>query len=169
MFLFVAVFLQRGLGLGAFEAGLRLLPATLALLVVAPLSGRLVGRVGLRVPLALGLAVIAVGLLLLRAVHDEATSATLLPGLVVAGIGIGIISPALAAAMIGVLSIERAGLSSGVHNTFRQLGIAAGVAGLGALFDAADGPAAGLDAAVLAAAVVALAALPATWALVRVG
>jgi EmrB/QacA subfamily drug resistance transporter len=171
MFLFVAVFLQRGLGLGAFEAGLWLLPSTAVLVVVAPLSGRAVGRVGLRVPLALGLGVIAAGLLLLRLVDDGSGASALLPGLVVCGIGIGIISPSLAAAMIGVLSIERAGLSSGVNNTFRQLGIAAGIAALGAIFDdaaRADGFAAGLDRALLVAALVALAALPPTLALVRI-
>ena len=50
----------------------------------------------------------------------------LLAGFIVGGAGIGVISPALAAAMVGVLPVERSGLSSGINNTFRQLGIASG-------------------------------------------
>jgi len=58
----------------------------------------------------------------------------LLPGFVVGGIAIGTISPALAAAMVGVLSVDRSGLASGINNTFRQLGIAVGIAVFGAIY-----------------------------------
>ena len=58
----------------------------------------------------------------------------LIPGLLVGGLAVGVISPALAAAMVSVLPVERGGLASGINNTFRQLGIAVGIAGLGAIF-----------------------------------
>jgi MFS family permease len=102
---------------------------------VAPLSGRWTNRLELRVPLVSGLVLIGIGLLLMRGLTTASEWTHLVPGFVVGGIAIGVISPALAAAMVGVLSVERSGLASGVNNTFRQLGIAVGIAGLGAIFE----------------------------------
>jgi len=134
MFLFLALFFQQVLEYTPWETGLRLLPVTAVLFAVAPLSGRLTGRVPLRFPLAAGLALIGTGLLLMRAVQPGSAWTALLPGFLVGGLGIGVISPALTAAMVGVLPVERAGLASGINNTFRQLGIAVGIAALGAVF-----------------------------------
>ncbi len=175
LLLFVAFWLQDALGYGALETGLRLLPVTATLLVVAPLSGMLTGRVPLRYLLAAGLTLIAIGLLVNRRVEVGSEWTVLLPGLFIGGLGIGVISPALAAAMVGVLSVERVGLASGVNNTFRQLGIAVGIAVLGAVFDARVSAAAsleqgfvgGLDAVFLLAALVALAAVPAALLMIR--
>jgi EmrB/QacA subfamily drug resistance transporter len=167
LFLFVALYLQDVAGASPFETGLRLLPVTGALLLVAPLSGRLVGRVPLRFPLAAGLALIGVGVLLMRAVAPGEEWTALLPGFVVGGVGIGVISPALAAAMIDVVTPEKTGFASGVNNTFRQLGIAVGIAALGAVFQSHDDFVAGLDAVFLVAGVVALATVPLALALVR--
>ena len=96
----------------------------------------------------------------------------MLAGFIVGGAGIGVISPALAAAMVGVLPVERSGLSSGINNTFRQFGIASGIAGLGAIFQhrlAADGFVAGLNDILVVAGVVALAGAVATALLLRPG
>jgi EmrB/QacA subfamily drug resistance transporter len=176
MLLFLAIYFQDVLGYTPFETGLRVLPITIALFVVAPLSGRLTGRVPLRAPLAAGLALIGTGLLLMRAVDAGSDWTALLPGFVVAGAGVGTISPALAAAMVGVVSPERTGLASGVNNTFRQLGTAVGIAALGAIFEhrAEAGGAvtrasfvAGLDEILLVAAIVALATVPVALATIR--
>jgi hypothetical protein len=152
---------------------LRLLPITLVLFLVAPLSGKATSRVPLRIPLVVGLALIGGSLLLMRdlTVADDWTH--LLPGFLVAGLAIGVISPALAAAMVGVLSVEQSGLASGVNNTFRRLGIAAGIAAFGAIFDhrirAAESPGiglvAGLNAIFLVAALVVAVAAVAAWPL----
>jgi predicted MFS family arabinose efflux permease len=90
----------------------------------------------------------------------------------VGGLAIGVISPALAAAMVSVLPVERSGLASGINNTFRQLGIAIGIAGLGAIFEHQTeapglraGIVAGLDSVLLVAAAVALAAAVLAWPL----
>jgi len=135
LLLFVAIYFQVGLGLSPTQTGLRILPLTLVLVIVAPISGRLTNRLPLRIPLTAGLALIGFGLLLMRAVDTNSEWTVLLPGLVVGGLAIGVISPALAAAMVSVLPVERSGLASGVNNTFRQLGIAIGIAGLGAIFE----------------------------------
>jgi EmrB/QacA subfamily drug resistance transporter len=134
MFLFLAIYFQELLGYGPFDTGLRVLPITLALFALAPISGRLTGRVSLRALLVAGLVLVGAGLLLMRGVTVESDWTRLVAGFVVGGAGIGVISPALAAAMVGVLPVERAGLASGINNTFRQVGIAAGIAGLGAIF-----------------------------------
>jgi EmrB/QacA subfamily drug resistance transporter len=170
LFLFLAVYLQDGLGYSATETGLRLLPLTLVLFAVAPISGRLTGRVALRVPLVSGLALIAIGLLLMRGLTVSSDWTQLLPGFVVGGAAIGLISPALAAAMVGVLSADQVGLASGINNTFRQLGIAVGIAVLGAVFThhASGGLAGmvdGLNAVFVVAAAIAAAGAAVAWPL----
>ena len=181
LFLFIAIYFQNLLGFTPLETGVRLLPLTLALFVVAPISGRLTSRVPLRFLLATGLALIGAGLLLMRSVEADSEWTVLLPGFLVGGAGIGVISPALAAAMVGVLSEARTGLASGVNNTFRQLGIAVGIAALGAIFQHRLGAApeqvvpasargvfvSGLREIFLVASLVAFAAVPLTLLLVR--
>jgi EmrB/QacA subfamily drug resistance transporter len=172
LLLFLAIYLQNGLGLSPTETGLRILPLTLVLVVVAPISGRLTDRWPLRVPLTAGLVLIGTALLLMRAVDADSEWTVLLPGLVVGGFAIGVISPALAAAMVSVLPVERSGLASGVNNTFRQLGIAIGIAGLGAIFEhrstaasGLDGLVAGLDSVLAAAAATAFLGAAVAWPL----
>src|SRR5205807_9718279 len=58
----------------------------------------------------------------------------LLPGFILAGIGIGMINPPLASAAVGVVEPARSGMASGINNTFRQVGLATGIAYLGAIF-----------------------------------
>ncbi len=173
LLLFVAIYFQVGLGLSPTETGLRILPLTLVLVVVAPISGRLTNRLPLRVPLTAGLVLIGIGLLLMRAVDAESEWTTLLPGLLVGGLAIGVISPALAAAMVSVLPVERSGLASGINNTFRQLGIAIGIAALGAIFEhqanhessLQAGIVAGLDSVLAVASAVAFVGAALAWPL----
>ncbi len=173
LLLFLAIYFQVGLGLSPTETGLRILPLTLVLVVVAPISGRLTNRWPLRVPLTAGLVLIGIGLLLMRTIDVDSDWTALLPGLLVGGLAIGVISPALAAAMVSVLPVERSGLASGVNNTFRQLGIALGIAGLGAIFeprfdhalDPRVGIVDGLQAVLAVAAAVALLAAAVAWPL----
>jgi len=172
LLLFIAIYLQNGLGLSPTETGLRILPLTLVLVVVAPVSGRLTNRWPLRVPLTTGLILIGGGLLLMRAVDVDSGWTTLLPGLLVGGLAIGVISPALAAAMVSVLPVERSGIASGINNTFRQLGIAFGIAGLGAIFEhqasaalGLEGIVAGLDSVLAVAAATAFVGAAVAWPL----
>ncbi|MDQ5807398.1 MAG: MFS transporter [Actinomycetota bacterium] len=173
LFLFLAIYFQSYLGYTPTETGLRLLPLTLVLFAVAPISGRYTSRVALRVPLTLGLVLIAAGLLLMAGLEPTDDWDRLLPGFVVGGLAIGVISPALAAAMVGVLSVDRSGLASGVNNTFRQLGIAVGIAAFGAVFThnadggGAQGAVDGLNTIFVAAAACALAGAAVAWPLLR--
>jgi EmrB/QacA subfamily drug resistance transporter len=146
LFLFISLWLQDILGYGPFETGLRLLPFTLVLFVVAPLAGKLTARRPLGELLGAGLVLLTVGLLMMRGLDAGSDWDDALGGLLVSGAGVGMISPALAAAMVSVLPIERSGLASGINNTFRQTGIAAGIAGLGAVFQRHEADPAGFTA-----------------------
>jgi hypothetical protein len=87
-----------------------------------------------RLPLGVGLVLVGVGLLLMHGVQVGDSWTVLLPGFLVAGVGIGLTNPAIASTALGVVPPARAGMASGINSTFRQVGIATGVAALGAVF-----------------------------------
>ncbi|HEY4440294.1 MAG TPA: MFS transporter, partial [Candidatus Elarobacter sp.] len=133
-FLYLTLYLQNVLGYSPIQAGLRFLPLSLVSFFVAPVAGRLSAQLPVRVLLGLGLALNGVALLLMSRVNVHSGWTVLLPGFVVAGIGIGLVNPPLASTAVSVVDVRRAGMASGINNTFRQVGIATGIAGLGAIF-----------------------------------
>ena len=134
MFLYLTLYVQDDLGFGPFQAGLRFLPLTVLAFAVAPFAGRLTVRIPSRVLLGSGLLLITVGLLLMARTNPHSTWTVLLPGFIVAGAGIGMVNPVLASTSISVVEPQRSGMASGANNTFRQVGIATGIAVLGAVF-----------------------------------
>jgi EmrB/QacA subfamily drug resistance transporter len=134
MFLYITLYIQDVLGFTPLEAGLRFLPVTLLSFFVAPISGNLLNKVPARFLLGGGLIVVGIGLLLMHGVAVGDSWTGLLPGFILAGIGIGMTNPAIASTAIGVVPPMRAGMASGINSTFRQVGIATGVAALGAVF-----------------------------------
>ena len=134
MFLYLTIYMQGVLDYSPLEAGLRFLPLTVLGFIVAPISGALSHRIPIRVLLGTGLAVVGVGLLLMHGVSPDSEWTTLLAGFIAAGIGIGITNPGIGQAAIAVVPVEKSGMGSGINTTFRQVGIATGVAGLGAVF-----------------------------------
>src|SRR5215211_4166956 len=136
MFLYVTLYIQDILGYSPLGAGVRFLPLTLLSFFVAPISGKLSTRVPVRALLGAGLALVGFGLVLMHGVALGDDWTTLLPGFLVAGAGIGMVNPGIASTAIGVVAPAKAGMASGINNTFRQVGIATGVAALGAVFQA---------------------------------
>jgi EmrB/QacA subfamily drug resistance transporter len=134
MFLYLTLYIQDVLGYSPLQAGLRFLPITLLSFVVAPISGRLSVRVPVRLLLGVGLLLVSGGLFAMTAVEASSGWTVLIPGFLLAGVGIGLINPPLASTAIGVVHYTRSGMASGINNTFRQVGIATGIAGLGAVF-----------------------------------
>ena len=134
MFLYLTLYVQDSLGYGPFPAGVRFLPLTVLAFVVAPFAGRLTVRIHSRYLLGTGLLLITAGLLLMARTHPDSTWTVLLPGFIVAGVGIGMVNPVLASTSISVVEPRRSGMASGANNTFRQVGIATGIAILGAVF-----------------------------------
>jgi EmrB/QacA subfamily drug resistance transporter len=137
MFLYLTLYMQNILGFSPLEAGLRFLPITVLSFFCAALSGNLTERVPVRYLLGVGLGLVGVGLLLMSGLDADSEWTALLPGFLLAGAGIGLTNPAIASTAVGVVEQRRAGMASGVNSTFRQVGIATGIAGLGAIFQSA--------------------------------
>lgn len=133
--MYVSLWLQTAEGMGPVGAGLALLPMSLAGFLVAAASGKLLHGASPRITIGGGLLLIAAGALLQGWMLDAGDGWTaLVPGLAVTGVGVGLISPALAAAAMGAVPPARAGMAGGALNTARQLGMALGIAVLGAVF-----------------------------------
>jgi EmrB/QacA subfamily drug resistance transporter len=134
MFLYLTIYIQGVLDFSPLEAGLRFLPLTVLGFVVAPISGALSHRVPIRILLGSGLTLVGIGLLLMHGIAPDSEWTALLVGFLLAGVGIGTTNPGIGQAAIAVVPVEKSGMGSGINTTFRQVGIATGVAGLGAVF-----------------------------------
>jgi EmrB/QacA subfamily drug resistance transporter len=134
LFLYITLYLQNILGYSPLEAGLRYLPITLSSFFVAPLAGQLMERVGARYLIGGGLALAGLGLILMSGVEEGDEWTTLLGGFLVGGVGIGMLNPPTAAVAVQVVERAQSGMAAGINNTFRQVGIAVGIAAYGALF-----------------------------------
>jgi EmrB/QacA subfamily drug resistance transporter len=135
MFVYLSLYIQTLLGYSPLQTGLRFLPFTVVSFFVAAGSGNLAARIPLRFLLSAGMAMVGVGLLLMRGVTPNSSWTVLLAGFIVAGAGVGLVNPGLATAAVGVVPPRRSGMASGINNTFRQVGIATGIAVLGAIFE----------------------------------
>jgi EmrB/QacA subfamily drug resistance transporter len=134
LFLYITIYFQGVLDYSPLEAGLRFLPLTVLGFVVAPIAGALSNRIAIRVLLGTGLTLVGIGLLLMHGITPDSAWTELLVGFVIAGIGIGTTNPGIGQAAIAVVPVQQSGMGSGINSTFRQVGIATGVAGLGAVF-----------------------------------
>jgi EmrB/QacA subfamily drug resistance transporter len=132
-FLYLTLFLLDGAGATPTAVGLQLLPLSVAALVVSVVGGRFARLLPVRAALPAGQLLCAAGLLAMRGLEATSPWTVLLPGLLVTGVGIGLSNPAVTYAALGVVPATRSGMASGVSNTFRQVGIAIGIAALGAL------------------------------------
>jgi EmrB/QacA subfamily drug resistance transporter len=134
LFLYLTLYLQNYLGLSPFDAGLRYLPITLASFVAAPVAGALLSRVPARLMMSAALAAAGVGLLLMAGVDAGDEWTTLFGGFLVAGAGVGLLNPVIADVAVSVVPREQSGMAAGINNTFRQVGVAVGIAVWGAIF-----------------------------------
>jgi EmrB/QacA subfamily drug resistance transporter len=135
MFPYLSIYLQDVLGYTPLGAGLRFLPMTGFVFFVPLATRRVAARIPLRVMIGIGLALVAGGLALMHGLSASSHWTALLPGLLVAGIGVGIANPSLAAGALRVVDPARSGMASGINNTFRLGGVAIGVAALGAVLE----------------------------------
>jgi EmrB/QacA subfamily drug resistance transporter len=171
VFLYTTLYLQQVLGLTAIEAGLVYLPGTIIMFVVSGATSQLGDRISARVMVGGGLALVAIGMALMTLAGATSSWTVVLPGSIIAMIGTGLFNPAVTAVALGSVPGEQSGLAAGINDTFRQGGIAVGVAALGALVPAQDAfggspeaYVAGLQDALWAGAALALAgALAALW------
>jgi EmrB/QacA subfamily drug resistance transporter len=134
MFFYLTLYIQGVLGYEPLQAGLRFLPMTVLSFIVSPIAAALSNRIPIRVLLGIGLSTVGVGLLLAGGVSVDSTWTALLAGFLITGVGIGMTNPGIGQTAIAVVPVEKSGMGSGINTTFRQVGIATGVAGLGAVF-----------------------------------
>jgi predicted MFS family arabinose efflux permease len=137
VFLYVTLYLQQILGLSPIEAGLVYIPGTIVNLLVAGATAGLLEKVSARVLIGAGLGLVAAGMgIMAVTIQPDSHWAVLLPGFVVAMVGTGMFNPAVSNVALSSAPAEQSGLAAGVNDTFRQAGIAVGVAALGALVPA---------------------------------
>jgi EmrB/QacA subfamily drug resistance transporter len=135
LFPYLSIYLQEILGYSPLGAGLRFLPLTVFVFVVPLVSRRLAPGASLRWLLTGGLVLVAAALLLMHGLTASSRWTALLPGLIVAGIGIGFANPTIAAAALRAVDPSRTGMASGINNACRLTGVAVGVAALGAILE----------------------------------
>jgi predicted MFS family arabinose efflux permease len=174
IFIYLILYLQEILHLSPIRAGLALMPSTIVVFVVSGVSSQLVDRMSHRVMIAGGLGLASVGLVAMTIAGSHSSWAALLFGELVVGVGTGLFNPALSNVALSVVSDRESGLAAGVNDTFRQMGIAVGIAALGAMIPARDAPGsgsasgyvAGLHSALIVAAIVAAVGSVATMTLI---
>jgi DHA2 family methylenomycin A resistance protein-like MFS transporter len=146
----IPLYLQSVEGASAFTTGLELVPLSLAFFVVSQFSGRLVNRLGPRVPMAAGMALVGLGLLVVAWPAIGGGTLFLQFGMVTIGVGLGLNTAPVMGVAVASVSRAHAGIASGLVNTARMVGATLGVAVLGAVFAAYLGEGAHAAAAVTA-------------------
>ncbi len=139
-FLFLStLYLQNVRGLSALEAGLWMLPMAVPTFLCAPVSGRLVGSRGPRVPLLIAGGAMTVSGALFAAFEAETSDLTLFLGYLLFGIGFGFVNAPITNTAVSGMPRAQAGVAAAVASTSRQLGQALGVAVVGAVLAAGVG------------------------------
>ena len=135
-FFFLALYMQNILHYSPLQTGLRFLPSTLVIIVMGPLAGRLTDRVGSRVPMTVGMLVVALALGIQSRLTVHTGYGLLLPGFVLMGLGMGLVMSPMSTAAMNAVDRTKAGVASGVLSMSRMVGGTFGVAIMGALVTA---------------------------------
>jgi EmrB/QacA subfamily drug resistance transporter len=138
IFFFVSLYMQNILGYSPVHAGLVFLPMSILVVVTAPLAGKATDLIGPRWPITLGMGLLAAGLILFSRLDAHAGFVDLLPGMLIGGVGMGLAMGPMTTAALSTVSVDEAGVASGVVTTSRQVGGALGIAIMGAIVAAAE-------------------------------
>src|SRR5437870_1119210 len=133
IFVFFPIYMQTFLGWSPIQAGAALLPWTVMIVIFAPIAGKLSDHIGSRWLMAGGMTTVAVCCLLLSTVTLHSTFWHMLPAFLLGGLGMSFVMTPMSAAAMGAAPVAKAGVASGVLNTFRQVGVALGIAIMGAI------------------------------------
>ena len=169
MFFFLTLYMQNVLRFSPLEAGVRFLPTTLMIIVVAPVAGRLTDRIGPRPLMTAGLALVAGSLFWQSFLTAGTGFGFLLPGFVLMGIGIALVMSPMSTAAMNAVDQTKAGVASGILSMSRMIGGTLGIAVLGAFIGHATTQAAFVDAlgeGLLIGAFVAAAGAAVSWVLI---
>jgi predicted MFS family arabinose efflux permease len=136
-FFFVALYMQNMLGYSPLQAGVRFLPATLMIVLIAPIAGRLTDRIGARIPIAVGLTLTAGALVWLTQIDPSTTYSDLFGSFILMGIGMALVMSPMSTAAMNAVADAKAGIASGILSMNRMVGGTLGIAVIGAVFQAA--------------------------------
>jgi MFS family permease len=129
----MSLYMQNVLGYSAVKTGAVFLPMTVLIILVAPMAGRFSDRIGSRWLMTGGMSLLAVALVVFSRLDLDSSFWDILPGLIVGGLGLATVMTPMTAAALGSVPVAKAGVGSGVLNTFRQVGGALGIAVMGAI------------------------------------
>ena len=131
MFFFLTLYMQNILRYSPLETGIRFLPTTLMVIVVAPIAGRQTDRIGPRPLITAGLGLVAVSLAWQSFLTPTSSFGFLLPGFVLMGVGIALTMSPMSTAAMNAVDQSKAGVASGILSMNRMVGGTLGVAVLG--------------------------------------
>jgi EmrB/QacA subfamily drug resistance transporter len=134
MFFLTALYIQNILGYSPLEAGVRFLPTTLMIVLIAPIAGRLADRIGPRPPMVVGLALTTLALFLQTRINLASGYTDLLPAFVLMGVGMALVMSPMSTAAMNAVPATKAGVASGILSMNRMVGGTFGVALLGTIF-----------------------------------
>jgi EmrB/QacA subfamily drug resistance transporter len=130
---YTSLYLQEVLGFSAVRTGATFLPWVGLIVLLAPLGGKLAERIPVHLLIGAGVALMGVALLLFAGLDERSTFTDMLPALLIGGLG-GSLTTQLSTVVIDAVPVEKSGVASGIHNTFRETGGALGIAIIGAVF-----------------------------------
>jgi EmrB/QacA subfamily drug resistance transporter len=133
VFFFISLYVQNVLGYSPTKAGAIFLPMTILIILIAPIAGKLSDRVGSRWLMGAGMGILGVSLLLYQRIGLHTGFWSLLPQLVLGGVGMALTMSPMTSAAMGSVPVDKAGVGSGVLNSFRQVGGSLGIALMGAI------------------------------------
>ncbi len=133
VFFFISLFMQNILGYSAVRAGAAFLPMTLLIILVAPVAGKASDRLGSRWLMTAGMTLVGCSLLVFAQLQPDSSYWALLPGMLLGGVGMATTMTPMTAAALSSVPVDKAGVGSGMLNTFRQVGGALGIAVMGAI------------------------------------
>ena len=133
VFFYISLYVQNVLGYSPTKAGAIFLPMTVLIILVAPVAGKLSDRIGSRWLMGTGMTTVGVSLLLYQRIGAHAGFWSLLPQLMLGGLGMALTMSPMTSAAMGSVPVDKAGVGSGVLNSFRQVGGSLGIALMGAI------------------------------------
>ena len=133
VFFYISLYVQNVLGYSPTKAGAIFLPMTILIILIAPISGRLSERFGGRWLMGGGMTILGVSLLLYQRVGLHTTFWTLFPAMILGGVGMAMTMSPMTSTAMGSVPVDKAGVGSGVLNSFRQVGGSFGIAVMGAI------------------------------------